>query len=187
MALRLLGYRFSRAIGQSDRAHGMASPDYIDVVGGVYGRSYEDVTFFLHFLTSRILACAFRVARVEATTLRVAPVTSDLLCTAIYCSSVARARIYGNLLTLWHSYRIKSMGNSQLTCSLQSCHGFKDRIWTLCLARYSLWAMAQMLEVFCSPAAYSMPHLDSYGNDTSQQPGRCTHKTVNGIVSLRRL
>lgn len=78
----------------------MASPDYIDVVGGVFGRSYEDVTFFLHFLTGRILACAFRVARVEATTLRVAPVTSDVPCTAIYCSSVARARIYGNSLTL---------------------------------------------------------------------------------------
>lgn len=31
VVLRPLGYRFSRAIGQSDRAHGMASPDYIDV------------------------------------------------------------------------------------------------------------------------------------------------------------
>lgn len=72
----------------------MASPDYIDVVGGVFGRSYEDVTFFLHFLAGRILACAFRVARVEATTMRVAPATSDVPFTAIYCSSVARARIY---------------------------------------------------------------------------------------------
>lgn len=30
VALRLLGYRFSRAIGQSDRAHGMAISDYTD-------------------------------------------------------------------------------------------------------------------------------------------------------------
>lgn len=74
----------------------------------------------------------------------------------------------------WDSHRIKSMGSSQYTCSPQSCHGFKDKIWTLCLARYSLWAFARMLEVFCSPAAYSMPHFDSYENDTFQQPGGCT-------------
>lgn len=78
----------------------MASPDYIDVVGGVFGRSYEDVTLFLHFSTGRILACAFCVARVEATTLRVAPATSDVPCAAIYCSSVAGARFHGNPQTL---------------------------------------------------------------------------------------
>ena len=38
VALRPLGYRFSRAIGQSDRAHRMASPDYIDVLVGCLGR-----------------------------------------------------------------------------------------------------------------------------------------------------
>lgn len=79
----------------------MASPDYIDVVGGVFGRSYEDVTFFLLFLAGRILACAFRVARFEATTLRVAPATSDIhACTAINCSSVAGARFHGYSRTL---------------------------------------------------------------------------------------
>lgn len=36
VALRLLGYRFSRAIRQSARAHGMASPDYIDALVGCW-------------------------------------------------------------------------------------------------------------------------------------------------------
>jgi hypothetical protein len=45
VALRLLGYRFSRAIGQSDRAHGMAISDYIDVCWWGVGRELWDCDF----------------------------------------------------------------------------------------------------------------------------------------------
>ena len=101
----------------------MASPDYIDVVGGVFGSSYEDVTFFLLFLTGRILACAFCVARVEATTLRVAPVTSDIPCMYLHVPrlivplSLERAFMETHE-RFWDSHRIKSMGSSQYTCSI---------------------------------------------------------------------